>query len=191
MTNFASNYTPRLKVKYSLAGREHTVSLRPNVAIAPVDTVDSIHSILSEFQPYMTNDFAFISAEYAAQGQDFFLPITTSLFTTSPIQGVNTDAVLKRQAGEAFISLTGKTVLGNPWRFFIYGVTVAGGSSVADDNYRVLPAENAAVPGILALVNDLADSIIFTGIDRQRVIVNQYLNVGVSAYYQRKARKGL
>jgi hypothetical protein len=185
MADYAPNYTSRLFVQYRAAGRTHKVSFRYGTTDGPPsgDFISDLNDMLVPIANLLVNDFAILNASYIPIGGTVALPTTAP--TLSSVGGTGATA------GDAprFISFTYKGLDGTAGRFTFFGAAAdPGDNGVAKaQDYRILRDEDAIVATALdklALVNEM------TTISGSGFIINQYVNLGYNAYWQRKARRG-
>lgn len=189
MADFAPNHTPRVKVTYELGGRQHSVTARHHIDVTPVACANAISDLILACDTFFPNSFQVQKVESAAINENFFLPLTGTDFDTVTYTGQLTQSDTIFVANDSMISFTGKTTRGNPWKMFLYGFTFDGGQNTYDANWRLSPSEVAGVGTILNLIESHLNDGLFIGIDRNKVILNRYINVAVSAYWIRKSRR--
>lgn len=191
MAPYASDNTARIRVRYRAAGRDHLFIVRPPDATvgAIAAALSNADALLAALRPNMFSDFAPMSVDVAAVGESLFLPFyfawpAFNAATASSTVAANRDSV-------KFVSWQGISTAGARWSLTLFGPMLQEsslGSSPYQD-YRLQPSEGTpftdVIPGELA---DLAQSIV--AVDNMGVVVREYANVGYSAYYQRKSRKG-
>jgi hypothetical protein len=185
VTDYAPNYTSRLFVEYRAAGRTHKTSFRyGDVAGPPPGSfISSLNDMLVPIANLLVEDFAILSASYIP------LASTVALPTTAPTAPAGAGVAFTPGDAPRFISFTYKGLDGTAGRFTFFGATKDPGDSsdAAAQDYRILRAENAVVATALdklALVDGM------TTISGASFIINQYVNLGYNAYWQRRARRG-
>jgi len=184
MTQYSVDFTARYKVHYKSNTLNHAMIFRYGATSgAPSGTIISgVTAFLDAIEQYLPTDFAVLSAEYAPQGVNFFLPATAP---ATPDTTGNTAP--DRRTAPNFITFTGKSVQAAPWRISVIGVSPGQTSTTILNDYRVTRAEDAAIDGGLDALSVLAAAGM-TAIDSQDLIFNGYANFGVNAHIQRYLR---
>ena len=190
MAPYAEDSTDRLRVRYTGGGRPHIFYLRlPNGNAGTIAAVlTAADYLMAALRPYFYGDFAMGSVDYAAQGSSLFLPVAASwpFFEAAPSSGT---AAAGRDKTK-FISFQGISTLGARWGLTLYGPILPEAGAAQEDiaDYRLLPGEGSPFTDVLdGELYDLIQEI--RAIDGMGIILRQYVNVGYSAYYQRKARR--
>lgn len=184
MSDFAKNHTARLRLKYVAVGKPHVMTWRYNEPEGgPTTEVwAKIDEFFAALEPTLFTGFAFTGAEFANQNSDVFFPISVAALSPTPGGGAAT-----KGDAPAFVSFTGKTLLGNPAVIYLYGVNANGDSANATTwDYRLYDTENTAVLNALTALTNPPTTLI--GIDREQIIWNRYMNLGYNARAQRRAR---
>lgn len=189
-----SNATHRVYFDYTTGSapgvsKEHTVMFRviaaettPGAAIQ--DAQAAMQGVLTVLgQPLFRNGWRIIRGRISAAGSDFSLP-----FDLDPplanFQGSSTgtwpasnEAIQYNWVGRSFT--TGKRA-----RFGLYGLAFAA----VDTNFRILPAENAAVA--TGVPNVLNGQPTLVAMDNTLVSWYPYCNVQYNSYWERRIRRG-
>jgi hypothetical protein len=98
----------------------------------------------------------------------------------TPVPGAGSTNLAETDAPR-FFSIVGRTTGGRRVRYFVYNSFVAPG-----DDYRV---DNPGTTPLIDLITFLNTNEFICGIDNLPQSVNNYLNVGYNAYFQRKQRR--
>lgn len=186
MTDYAANYTNRIRLQYQTQGRQHKMLWRINSVSegALVSGANELANFLNALAPFRYTDWTELGWEWSAQGADFFVPFVPGSVIDPGTQNFDppTDA-------NVFAGFQGITSLGNRASIFVYGVKLTPATGVANisQDYRVLSSESAT---ILAAISELNTAVLNVGIDNTNVIWKNYANVGYNSYWQRKSRQG-
>lgn len=185
MPDYAPNYTPRVKLRYSCQGRNHVLVVR-----APRDTttvealaiVEQLGAALTTFgDDHLYVDFATTGWEYAAQDTTIFLPLVTAVTVTGaksavgrPINQIAMQMTMPYRTdsgGHGFLCLYGTD-------FNVYGST--------EQDFRVLSNEDLAVETL----HDSVQLIALVGGDNANPVFKPYVNIGFNARWKRRVRNG-
>lgn len=186
MANFAPNYTPRLRVKYSSLGVTHTVLFRDARGVQSASgLVGKISSFLAALQSILYTDWTVLGADWADEDSDLFLPVTP------PDQPVGAWAIPSQigQARTVAISYCGRTAAGGKARFFIYGTGIFFDTAIAmNQDFRSSAVELPVVAATTTVLNTGAQYL--RGNDDAVVTWYPYINFKSNNYQVRKARRG-
>lgn len=183
MADFAPNYTARYRLRYTAAGKQHTMLFR-GATKAVVDAapfVGNISAFLNALAPSLLGTWAVIGADVAEQDSDIFLPASVLPVITASRSGTPGTAPQVPR----FCSFVGKTALGHGARIYVFGVSLAP-EGTESANYRFEAGENANLD---AAILQLQSWTALRGPDLAAVSWYSYANYGLNAYYQRKARR--
>lgn len=194
MASYAPNFTARLKLFYNHLGVEYSALWRYRSAEMSASLLASdLASFYGQFMSLCWEDFAFTRAEYSNEGDDFFLPIDVPPALAALTPGLGSPA----QAGEyraVALNFNGKTITGNPWRCYVYGVQVdafTGNAANPQDNFRLTRAESPVVDAACAELQALSLTGNMIGNDGNDVVaIYGYANVTINKYRIRRARRG-
>lgn len=183
MTDYADNFTNRLKLAYTTMGRPHTMTFRGSNTPGPLDPalILDIETFLDSFTSFRFTDWTVTGASYAQAGVDFFLPVTPPTI----LPGLATTGGSGR--GTVNINWQGLSLLGNRASLYCYGVNVDPiiNTELDESDYRILRSEDVVIAGSL---DALAAATAITAIDGASIFWHQYVNVNVNSYWQRQAR---
>lgn len=182
MSDFATINTSRYKVRYSSQGQAHDMVFRYREETLPPDSdfINGVSDFLTAIKAVRNSDWTVLGCEYAIKGNAFFLP----WIPVAPETGEGTPTNGGKPVNINFQALS---IEANRASLYVYGVIfdpVTAGVTLAND-YRILPAEHAAIDAGLIALAAIADMV---AIDGERLFWHQYANVNVNAYYQRKQR---
>lgn len=111
MTTYAPNFTPRARVKYNVAGVDHTVQLRGARGTsfgAMQGKIEFLYDIFNVWADTLASDFSWVSADIALTDDDVFNPASPpgntpsgglSPASFSPIRKITSTAFTGRAAG--------------------------------------------------------------------------------------------
>lgn len=144
MTNYAPNYTARLKVKYRTLAREHVCTLRlprgtPTQGVIQ-DQGGAFLRLQAAMAPSMYSDFTIISMEFCQSDTDIWEPIPFGAYDAGVLNGTN----VSKQLRDTSLTISGRGGLGGRGRFVMYGVSFAIGSGQVGDDTVITPAESPA-----------------------------------------------
>lgn len=184
--DYAPINTHRRRIRYSVLGQQHVMTWRFGRGVYVPTAVDTqIEQFLAAMQPLLHSSFVILSADAAAADSEVFLPVAYA--GDPPMGGVTEgDSAWRPMFG----SFVGRSEGGSRCVIQLFGVMTSpfdGGSS-AENDYRLSTAENPAVAGAVGALNSETSKL--TGIDATPAVWYAYMNIGVNAYYQRKARRG-
>jgi hypothetical protein len=197
MTNFASNFTPRARIRYTADSIEHSALLRFERDTALWDEAKAIE-LVEAWRSAMSDVYGLtglqvgdsraaveiISAEWADQDSDLFLPLVPS--ATEVDAGDDTSGVATPLSRAVLLSITGKSTQGKGITLYLWGARVSAGMGAVYSDWRLDGGELATLGATWAahldptVVGSLAD--LLAGPDGERVaFFRQRLNVRVSA----------
>lgn len=187
MADFAPDYTERYRIRYLCSTRIHKITFRLDQSLTPgglSDLITAVGVMFDDALPSLAGDFAFLDASYAARNSSIFLPVAAPVITGTP-NPLNTAS---KGNSPRFFSFGGLSAAGNGTRVFIYGVAASTDdeTQARANDYRILPGEGGAA---IAALNDYKTLPALVAADNAPLVYfYDYVNVGLNAYYQRKAR---
>mgnify|MGYP006877418867 CR=1 FL=1 len=185
--------TARVYLSYTSMQRGHTFEARPFAGSTEATYAALCADIAAVLKLRMRADDAITKAEFSVAGSNvrFPLPFTAVQGTISP-----TGIIMLDDPESVCLSITGKSSgQGRKWRLSFF-------SGVANDSGGRFPATNRYLPGASAVIDtfrinlqNIINSTSPSGtgiaaIDGTTPYVNQYVNIGRNAYWQRKQRGG-
>lgn len=176
--------TPRYFVDYFANGAGHTLQLRyaGDESAPPPDSffITLVAGWLSQLAPLMPSDFEVTGARYSPKGTDVTLPATAPSGVTT---GGGSPASGERPA---FLTFVGRSSQGRKVKVMLLGASASAASEGgAFSNYRVLTSENVDVADAYAVLQSIAT----VAIDGSPITWYEYVNVGYSAYWQKRVRQ--
>lgn len=191
MAPYAQDSTVRMRVTYRAGGREHKFFVRP-----PDNTVGTLNAVasgidylLAVLRPNMFSDFAPLSVAVAAKNEALFLPFAYTFTNFAAATASTTDPAPRDSV--KFVSWQGVSTMGARWSLTLFGpIVIEGGlGNGAYQDYRLQPSEGTIFTSVV--LGELADLLAeLVAIDGMGIVPHPYANIGYSAYYQRKSRKG-
>jgi hypothetical protein len=207
MTNFASNYTPRLKVRFTVDGVQQSSLIR--LPRTPTPTTTEFTNLATAWEAATSDLFAAagleaadsksqvdtLSAEYAMADEDLFLPLPG--YTGSELQeGDDSGGAASPLTLATLISITGRTAGGSRITLFWQGMRLStGGAGTNFTDWRLSESEVASLTAVFddhfATVVGPPDNMfnLLAGPDGMAAAYfRRYLNVRVSARRINKQR---
>jgi len=186
LPDFASNFTARYRLRYSSLGHQHSMLWRIERGTGTTGlavTVAKVRDVLNTLTAARFTDWSEVSAEYAPEDSDIFLPASlpgadagTVTVPTNPIS----QSVLA-------ISFVGRSSAGQKARMFLYGVSFGPEVAAAsEDDFRTTVSENGAVAAAIAELNSGGPTIVAS--DNQNVTWYSYINSKYNDYWLRQVR---
>lgn len=167
----ASN-TPRFRVFYTNAGKQHTLNIRSHDSPAALGVnVSDLFNVLSP----LLNPTTVNTVEFAASGSNIFNLVTTGIEGMA-VGGGSPPPV----APSIYTNFIGRSSDGRRVRLAFFGLV-----SVAVD-FRWLPTENAQIDAAIALLNLASNH--FVSIGDIKPVWKAYANAGYNAYWQKEIR---
>lgn len=186
MADYAPNYTARYRIRYRTLGQVHTAQFRLSRANAnpAVAGAAAFSDVLTALGPTLFADWQIIGADVAQEDSDVFLP-STPLPTHTGLSVATGDESFR----PLFCSFVGRSTSGQRAAIFFYGYTNSPHSAdnTAND-FRVTSTESSIVDDVVNMLN-LAHGGALVANDNNPIVWYPYMNVGVNAYYQRRARR--
>jgi len=158
----ASN-TPRYKLKYSVGGFAHTMTMRVSSGILASSASSAYASLLAAMAPTCWN-ITVQGLEFAELGSDVFNPRS---YDGAPSFGLGTGGA--EQSIRA-ASLVGRTTGGRKVRVFVYGYKLEEGG-----NARTTTTENGDIASVVTLMNTFTEH--FLAIDGLIPTWRNYVNL--------------
>jgi len=194
MASYAANFTSRIKLYYNHLGVEYSALWRYDQQnFGASEVAGLLASFYGQFMELSFTDFAFTRAEYSLAGDDFFLPfnLPPALTALTPTGSAPAGAAEYRALA---LNFNGKTLTGNPWRCYVYGLNVdsfTAGAVNVQDNFRLTRAESPVVDAACAELESLINGGYIIGNDGNEIAaIYGYANVTLSKYRIRRARRG-
>lgn len=186
MADFAPNFTPRYKVRYSSLGATHTMQFRISRGSTNFTGIATkVGAFLAAIQSTLFDDWTVLGALGAFEDSDIFLPVEEPANPTGAI-AVPTVLGVHRPLS---ISFPGRSILGQRAILYLYGAAYFPVATVATHaDYRLTSAENAPIAAAITALNELSPAIV--GNDDATVVWYQYANQKINDHWLRKARQG-
>lgn len=187
MPDFSPDFTPRYVAKYTSAGVVHAITLRgfrnETETATTGRALSTLDGLMSAIQGFLSDNSAWISAEYIPQDTNVGVPTSTP----STIIGGTPIATFSNQDKATTLGFVGRSA-STPMRLFVFGfqsnpdtlpLTIAG-------DFRITAAESPAVIG--AAISVLNGSGV-PGNNNLPGAWHQYANIKVNDYWLRILRK--
>ena len=184
MADYAPNFTPRYKLKYFANGKVHTQLWRPPAGAVIGDMATFalfVSGYYAAVAPLLYDDTAPLSASFAAENTDVFLPCAVPT-----IIGTGDTGPAPARRTPASVSFTGRSTAGQRWVLFQYGTTAIAVDGSNTGDFRQSSAELTTVLDVVGFLN--GESGTFRASDGVAVLVNPYMNIKDNDYWVRKAR---
>lgn len=171
MAPLPANNTPRFKFNYTVNGFQHSFQLRSHSSPTVVGSiVDGLLTAIADAIFLVTIG----TVEFAADGSNIFLPVTTGI--EGDPYGEGTNGIPQ---ANWFYGFQGRSASGRKWHLDVFGARTLG------VDFRLQPGENADID---AGVISLQGSSGIVGIDDTAVSFYSYVNCGDNAHWQRAVR---
>lgn len=186
MPNYAPNYTPRLRVRYSSRTKTHAVTWRAaRGETDPSSLVEKMELYLNALTSLRWTDFTVLGADWAETDADIFLPVTPP----APDAGTLSTAGSTVATAAGAISHPGRSANGLRAIFYLYGTgIVQDATSGNESDFRVLGSEVAAVSTAIGVLNETGYPL--RGNDGATVTFYPYVNTKYNDHWVRKLRRG-
>jgi len=172
MAPLPPNNTPRFKVNYVVTLDEHSFQVRSHASPSAIGAL--IDGFLTELADACYG-IIISTVEFAADGSDIFLPVTTGI--EGNVYSTGSPANDQRPW---FYGFQGRSAAGKKWHLDIFGARSLG------SNYRVTGGEIPEVDAAILALQSFGTNLV--GIDDAEVTVYNYANAGVNAHFQRALR---
>lgn len=160
MTNFATNYTPRMRIRFTVDGVQQSSLLRlprtptpttadfTNLAVAWEAATADLFGAASLEPADSKAQVDTLSAEYAAADEDLFLPLPG--YTGSEIQeGDDSGGGPTPLTLATLVSVTGRTTGGGRIILFWQGMRLSTGDGANYADWRISESEAASLTSVL------------------------------------------
>lgn len=184
MPDYAPNFTPRYKLRYSASGHVHAQLWRPPPGAVLADMATFalfVSGYYAAVAPLIWDDTVPIDASFAAENSDIFLPCPIPT-----IIGGNDAATRRLDQNPVTASFVGRSTAGQRWVIYQYGSIVDPTFDPTVGDYRLTAAEQVEVLDTTSFLN--GESGTFVASDGVAVVVKPYINVKANDYWVRKAR---
>lgn len=176
MAPLPDNLTARLFIEYTSMGVAHTMLVRLEPSATAADAALVYADITTILKARMDTDDSFTGARFSAAGGNLSFPMPVSAVSGTAAYSPTDD----RRA--FFYSWTGRGTDGRDAKvsFFspVYGT---------EGNYRLDPGDDAVFGAMATYLNASSEEIV--AVSGAPTVWHTYVNMGVSAYWQRKLRR--
>lgn len=175
MAALPPNSTERWWLDYQTAQGKHALLMRTEDGTTSVDATASFVALLEAAAPGIA-ELVVIGMRRAATGSNITVPVAWLAGTDYGDLGAQ-PAI----ARPAFLSMTGRTTGGHRAELQLYAL-----AGVTQSDFRLQPGESGIVDDMFDVLSAAEGT--WLAIDGLAPFWNRYVNVALSAYYQRKAR---
>jgi len=186
MADFAPNFTARYRVRYSVLGLTHTQQWRiaRSAGLTGLNNmILKVAAFWAALEANIWDDFTFLSATYAPEDSDIFLPAGVP----TAITGALTPPAAPKSQSIVTTGFVGRSNLGQKARVFCYGVaTSPEETSTLGDDFRLTAAESADIDAAVTVLNNGSPNVV--GSDDAIVGWYAYANIKYNDYWLRQIR---
>ena len=187
MADFAPNFTARYRLKYTVLGRNHTMTWR---VASDTETVTGVASKMGLFLDDMADvlyaSFTITGADFAPADSDIFLPVTAPTFAG----GGGSEGSAAATDRDIALSFVGRSTGGNKGRFFLYGTTfglAVRTGTVAD--WKLTSAEYPdSISDAIVRLNETSPALVAN--DDNPMVWYEYANIKYNDRWLRHDRRG-
>jgi hypothetical protein len=186
MPDFAPNFTPRYRVRYSSQGKSHRMQFRVARGVTdPTGIATKVGAFLAALEDGLYADWTVLGADFALTDSDIFLPVDPP---TSPSGGVSLSGITVAAAAGS-ISFPGRSANGLRAVIYVYGsgFNVNVGRAT-DADFRMLATESSIISDAIAALNELSPAVV--GNDGATATFYPYVNMKFNDHWVRKLRQG-
>lgn len=187
MADYAPNYTPRYRVRYTANSRSHSLLFRlfrGQDATAVPALAGKVATWLGTMTTIRYTDWTVLGAEFAAQDSDVFLPAAAP----SPAAGTVTIAGLPKYAGIVHISFPARSDIGGRGVLYLYGVSFgAAGILTEYEDFRLTGVESTEIGSAVSALNAAPELACNDGAAANWY---NYVNVKYNDHWLKRLRKG-
>jgi len=160
---------------YNTGTVDHTLMCRTQNGVSDGDAINAIDDFLTAVSPFLST-ITVVGLRYQAEGTSFSNPVT---WTGSSTYGSGTP---DRQNEASFVSFVGRDTTGHRVRVAVFGAGLVNNLT----NFRSPAGASADVQNALDVLE--APDGCFYSINEGAPAWKQYMNIGLSAYWQRQFR---
>jgi hypothetical protein len=179
--DYASNFSPRYKIRYRHGGQQHVMGFRLPRGAARDDeaTTSKVAALLTAMGTLIFTDFAAINAVYIPQ--DSFVSVPVALGDLGTFSGVTDSGnITPTQKGlQMRLECRGNT--GGHTAFVLFGTAITGFATGANNDWRIYASEDARVAALVAAMSGLAPEWVPLG--STEAVWGNYVNVKVNDYW--------
>lgn len=187
MADFAPNWTPRFKVRYSVLGLTHTIQWRLPRAADPGDW-SAISAKFGLFLDDMANklaeSFTILDAVAAEVDSDVFLPVAAPTFGGGEVD--ESSAAVSQKA--YYAQFVGRGADGGKASFYLYGYVGNPVTEADDRDFRVYATEDASFAAAITRLDETSPAL--GANDGSVVNWYEYVNTKYHDYWAHRIRRG-
>jgi len=181
MASTPPSNTARVWIDYNVDGQGHSIQFR-------VSSISLAGSVVSVFRDFVSANLAnfftetvFSAARAAEEGSNVTNPIDFGSALTG------TGGAIPGIYSQVFASIVGRDTAGAKARWYLYGIA---DTAAFPDDFRVVLSEERDFATVMSDLRDVIEELSITTVSGGIPVINPYTNIGINAYYQRKAREG-
>lgn len=178
MADYLSTNTARLKVLQSGPRGQHHMQFRAATGIDQAAAITEVRSILTTMLPFLLDGASFISAEWAAEGSDIFLPAAWG----SPLAPSSGIGLSGNDEYGRYVRFDGKSSTAARVSFTLFNVSRSSGTA----NNRLTGTEEGTVTNVVAALNGAAG--VLCAIDQNTFFMKAYANTGLNDAVAKRSR---
>ena len=186
MADYAPNFTARYRVRYTVLGLTHTMQWRiaRGAGVTGLNNMTlKVAAFLAALETGLVSTWTVLSATYAAEDSDIFLPAAAPANPT----GTQSDSGSLKSQSILSTGFVGRSNLGQKARVFVYGFRKGPeDQEVGADDFRLLASENSEVDDAVTVLNNGSPNVV--GSDDAIVSWYSYANVKFNDYWLRQIR---
>ena len=186
MADFAPNFTPRLKLNYTVQSTRHAFTWRLPIGTDRTELtpfIGKLSAFLDALSDVVWTDWHITGTSFAAGGSDVFLPCADPVDAV----GIGDIAGRKLSAKADFAQFVCRGEDGARGSFYVYG-TVWNEVNVAAQDFRINNSESAELTVLTGVLNETSPMLV--AIDDSNAIWYPYVNTKPNDHWAHKVRRG-
>lgn len=186
MADYAPNFTPRYRVRYSVLGQNHKMMFR--IARGTLDYTPialKVAAFYSALSPTLFTNFTVLGAEAAPEDSDIFLPVAPPAGFTPPGLAIPANPISESSLHWTFV---GRSSGGSQCRVFLFGASQGPETTTTTvfDDWRLSSAQSGIVNNAVVVLNSNSPALV--GIDNVKANFYPYANFKYNNHWVRKTR---
>lgn len=179
MPDYATINTARYVVDYTSNGGAHSMMFRyTNASNASIYGSELVYGLIDAMKTELPSDFAFTAARIYGAGE------TNSVPGPMPAAITGTQIPAKKYRAN-YYTFVARSAMGANCSIKLFGIERDVGG-IAGNDFRENAIDNPTIAAGIAVMNGALGLVC---IDNANAVFYQYVNFGVSSYWQRKMRK--
>lgn len=167
--------TGRVRIKYSVAGRNHTTQIRYGLGATPDEVVTDFNAFVTALSAYMLGS-TFVSATHAVSGSNVFNPFEGEW----PVGWGGAAGTADMSAN--MVDFIGRGLSGHRVRVTMFGTSNESHNGL----FRVPAADNAIIANAVQVLRNAEGT--YLDINGGQPLWEAYANLGPNAYWRNKIR---